>query len=241
MTALAALALTVGLGLPAFAEPPIKSAADSDSRVHRLEIWNGPVRSVHFFSQGVSPGDETALRDLTRAENDLALTDEVLRLRRSYVTNERILEHRRGELLSLWLGDYGLAYAPSWYGYPAPLSGPVAGFGPEGVLRADLGRSLAQSVAPEAVARTVRSYDLAAARVADSKVGSKIGLVKGERIVGPAITLVLKKDNEKITGNLVNEDNTWITVETAKETITVRKADVDRMIRPKTEVMPATK
>ena len=33
--------------------------------------------------------------------------------------------------------------------------------------------------------------------------------MKGERIVGPAITLVLKKDNEKITGNLVNEDNTW--------------------------------
>ena len=112
---------------------------------------------------------------------------------------------------------------------------PVQGIGNE------FAHGLAQLLTPEATTNALRAYDQTVARVADSKLANKIGLVKGERMIGPAVTLVLKKDNEKISGNLVGEDKDWITVETAKEEISVRKADVDRIVRTKSDVKPASR
>jgi hypothetical protein len=94
---------------------------------------------------------------------------------------------------------------------------------------------------PEATLRATRAYDAALARVADSKVGEKLRLVKRERTVGSFVTLTMKKNNEQITGNLVSEENDLITVETAREEITVRKADVDRIVRPKSNVKAAAR
>jgi hypothetical protein len=231
-----------------------------------MEIWNGSSRSVHFFSQGASTGDETALRDLQRAENDLALANDVQSLRRQYLMNQRVLAQRLNESIASWAPNYGVAVSPSWYdpygtmgvgapyqnvasagvgpymyGQFGPAPSPGLGTGLEGVLGDEFSRSLAQMITPQATTNALRAYDSAVTRVADSKLGSKIGLVKRERTIGPAVTLILKKDNEKISGNLVSEDDTWITVETAKEEVSIRKADVDRIVRSKSDVKPASR
>src|SRR5207237_4219729 len=74
VTVVATLALTACLALPARAQPPGKPAADNEPAVKRMVIENGPMRTVHYFSStGFSPGEESALRDLERAENGLAV------------------------------------------------------------------------------------------------------------------------------------------------------------------------
>src|SRR5262249_33035331 len=45
-TAVAALALTAGLALPAGAQE--RPANGQDAAVHRMEVWNGPVRSTYY-------------------------------------------------------------------------------------------------------------------------------------------------------------------------------------------------
>ncbi len=117
----------------------------------------------------------------------------------------------------------------------------ASGIGNEGVIKDVLVRGLAEATTPEATLRATRAYDAALARVADSKVGEKLRLVKRERTVGSFVTLTMKKNNEQITGNLVSEENDLITVETAREEITVRKADVDRIVRPKSNVKAAAR
>jgi hypothetical protein len=174
-TAAAALALAA-LAMPARAQQA-KPAADNEPRVHRMEIWNGPVRTVQYFSQGYSPGEEAALRDLARAEDNLAIEDQVLGLRRQYLKNERVLEQRRGQVNPLLYGysseyaaglfpgvvnrDFGFgAFAGFPYGYPSG----VGGFGNVGAAiaypgaAASLGtvsNSLANGVGSEGVVKDV--------------------------------------------------------------------------------------
>jgi hypothetical protein len=278
--AVAALAVTVCFGARAGAQPPAKPAADNEARVHRMEIWNGPVRSVSYFTQGYSPGEESALRDLGRAENELAIADDVQGLRRLYLRNERILEQRRGQVNPLLYGyssEYaaglfpgyvagsfgygGFAGFPSGYpygvggfgniagtfGYPGAGAslGSVAnslafGVGSEGVIKDVLAQTLAPSAGPEAVTRAARAYDAAVARVADSdRLRTALGWDKGpiaavghERTVGGAITLTLK-DGSTVEGTLAGEDGDWFTVDRAADEVSVRKADVTRIARPK--------
>jgi hypothetical protein len=110
VAAVAALALTVASGQQARAQAAKPAAADQNTSLKRMEIWNGPTRTVHFFSEGYSPGEESALRDLARAENDLAVADDIQTLRRLYLRNERILEQRRGQVNPLLYG-YSSEYA----------------------------------------------------------------------------------------------------------------------------------
>jgi hypothetical protein len=106
-----ALLLGVGLALPARGQG-VSWASGRDSAVHRMEVWNGPVRSVHYFSYGISPGEQASLRDLERAENEVAVADGLLGLRALYLRNERLLEQRRGEVQRLLYG-YSSQYAAS--------------------------------------------------------------------------------------------------------------------------------
>jgi hypothetical protein len=178
-TAAAALAVTV-LVSTARAQPA-KPAADNEPRVHRLEIWNGPVRSVQYFSQGYSPGEESALRDLARAEENLAVEDQVQGLRRLYLRNERILEQRRGQVNPLLYG-YSSEYAAGLFpgvvardfgyggfgGYPYGFGGYgniAAGFAYPGA-GASLGtvsNSLANGVGSEGITKDVLVQALGAA------------------------------------------------------------------------------
>jgi hypothetical protein len=270
----AAVALMAGLALSARAQPPDKPAADNQSRTHRMVIENGPFRSIHYVSRDLSPGEESALRDLERAENGLAVAEEMQNLRRLYLRNERILEERRGVVNPLLYGytsEYGTAssaggfsgFAGYPYGYPYYPYG-VAGFGNvgyswgnvssgsatntlaygignEGVIKDAFARSLLDPSAPDTYARAARAYDSAAARVADTRLGKEFRLVKEERPVGPQVTVFMKKDKEEIKGNLISDDPDWITIEKGNEEVSVRKADVDRIVRVKSDVKPASR
>ena len=272
VVAAATVAVTASLVLPAWAQQPGKPAADTEPRTHRLVIENGPSRTVHYISRDLSPGEESALRDLERAENGLAIAEELQGLRRLYLRNERLLELRRGQVNPLLYGytsDYAAGLFPGVVttayggvaGYPyvggfgnvggifaypgaAAAIGNVTntldyGVGNEGVIKDVLAHTLADPAAADAAARAARAYDTALARVADTRLGKDFRLVREERAAGPRVTLVMKKDNEKIAGNLVSDDGEWITVETDKEEVTVRRADVDRIVRVKSDVKPA--
>jgi hypothetical protein len=179
--AVAALAVTVGFGSSAGAQQPAKPAADTEARVHRIEIWNGPVRTVTYLSQGYSPGEESALRDLARAENEMAIADEIQGLRRQYLRNERTLEARRGQVNPLLYGyssEYAAGlfpgYVPGSFGYgnfagfPYGVGGfgnVVGTFGYPGAA-ASLGtvtNSLANGVGSEGVIKDVLAQTLAPA------------------------------------------------------------------------------
>src|SRR4051812_10024596 len=71
------------------------AAATADRGPHRMEIWNGPIRTVHYFPSGNSPGEALSLRELARAENEADNLDDLQALRRQYLAGERILEARR--------------------------------------------------------------------------------------------------------------------------------------------------
>jgi hypothetical protein len=280
MATVAAPVLAACLALPARAEQPTKPAADNEPRVHRMEVWNGPVRVVHYFSQGYSPGEEASLRDLARAENDLAVADDVQTLRRLYLRNERILENRRGQVNPLLYGysseyaaglfpgvvggqfgyggfagySYGYPYGVGGYGnvvgtfgypgYSASLgtaSNSLAnGVGSEGIIKDVLAQGLGQATTPEAVARATRAYETALNRVADSdRLRAGLGWGKGpiaavghERSLSGPVTVTFK-DGKTMEGTWVREDADWITIDTAKEEVSLRKSDLTRISRPK--------
>ncbi len=206
-TALAALALAA-LALPAWAQPA-KPASDTEARVHRMEIWNGPVRTVQYFSQGYSPGEDAALRDLARAEENLAVEDQVIGLRRLYLKNERVLAQRRGQVNPLLYG-YSSSYAAGLfpgvitrdYGYGAFAGYPygVAGFGNVGAAiaypgaAASLGtatNSLANGVGSECVTKDVLVQGLGVATAPES-------VARAARAYDAAVARVAESDRLRI-------------------------------------------
>src|SRR6516164_5493453 len=78
---------------------PVKSqavvapeAARPPAGVGRIEVYNGPWRTVHYVAPSdMSPGERSALNDLSRAENEEAYAGELLALKREYVESERRL------------------------------------------------------------------------------------------------------------------------------------------------------
>ena len=112
----------------------VRPAADTDSGVHRMELYNGPLRTVHYFSLGMSPGEQSSLHALERAENEVAAADQVLALRRQYVMNERRLESRRAEVQRLLYGYNSVQpnNVLPFLGYSSNASTALGPFGPGG-------------------------------------------------------------------------------------------------------------
>jgi hypothetical protein len=115
------------------------------------------------------------------------------------------------------------------------------GIGNEGVIKNEMAKALTDPSASVAYERALRARDSALARLADTNIGKELKLVAQGQTVGPAVNLVMKKGNEKITGSLVSDDGEWITVDTTEGETSVRKADVDRIVYPKSNVKPAAR
>ncbi|MBV9126101.1 MAG: hypothetical protein JO112_22340 [Planctomycetes bacterium] len=100
--------LAIGLvtALPtARAEEPVRPAvSDQEPVVHRMVIYNGSVRSVHYFAPGATRAEDLALQDVALAENERALADQLQSLRRQYVGDEGALEARRRRAQELFIG-----------------------------------------------------------------------------------------------------------------------------------------
>jgi hypothetical protein len=107
-------------------------AAAADAPV-KMEIFEGPNRTVRYFSPG-SPGEQATLNDLERAENQMTYLKDVQRLMHQYVTSERTLEPMRRYVqeqlygTSISTSNYNTATAviPSGYGPGYGYSYPYA-------------------------------------------------------------------------------------------------------------------
>jgi len=107
------LVLGILLALPAAAAEPA-AQSKKDSGMHRMEIYNSATRTVQYSADGLSTSDRAALRDLERAENNMALADQLLALRTQYVRNQRTLEDQRSMAQAqLLIASPG--YAPGVY------------------------------------------------------------------------------------------------------------------------------
>jgi hypothetical protein len=115
---------------------------------YRMEIYNGPYRTVHYFSTAeASPAEREKVREAERTENAANLHDQVQGLLRQYLADEAILERRRHDVQYLYygysnvtnqwlmggqaLGTYPYAYDysyPYYYGYYGPFY-PYYGYG----------------------------------------------------------------------------------------------------------------
>src|SRR6516162_8071463 len=96
--ALAAAAGSLLISSGAWAQPPAKPAAARDSAPASMQIQNGPLQTVHYFSaKGMSANDVAALHDRERTENEISLSHQLAALRVQYVANERALESKRFE------------------------------------------------------------------------------------------------------------------------------------------------
>lgn len=86
------------------ADNKIRPADQSrDSNVHKMTIQNGQTRTVQYFSITGSPSEESALKELSRAENEATYAEDLLALRNQYMNTERAMEARRRQVqLSLY-------------------------------------------------------------------------------------------------------------------------------------------
>jgi hypothetical protein len=163
-----------------------------------MDIYNGGLRTVHYFGRNMSTGDQTTLADLERADNQASAGDLLAQLHREYLVNERAMEARRHQVQMLLYGyssDTGsggltgaapfasLAYAGG-YRYPYLYAGSAYlglggyglgatnslanGIGDEGVLKTDLARVWSAQATPERVAELRRDRDALLARTSQS-------------------------------------------------------------------------
>jgi len=162
----------LGAAMAAAAAPPepVKPPAPSPG-VHRMVITIGGHTTVRYFGEGLSPGEDAALRDLERAENETLYASDMQDLRRQYVSDELALVPRRRAVQqtlygvsvtdssftqSAWGGLLGYGAYPGWGGYGYGGFGwPGFGYGGYGGFLAGTGgttnRSLANGVGDEGV------------------------------------------------------------------------------------------
>jgi hypothetical protein len=80
--------------------------AKPTEKVHAIEVFNGPIRTVSYFSTGASPHVLSVYRQQAQAESEFALTQQLGILKQEYVKNERLLEAQR-TAAQLFFGFYG--------------------------------------------------------------------------------------------------------------------------------------
>jgi hypothetical protein len=160
------------------ADKPVKPAVkEAESGGNKMVIYNGPNRTVRYFTDSTSPGETAALRDLERAENELAYQDRLQALRQQYIDTELSQNARRAVVQdqlygrataesysgtyynSGWNGDY-YGY-PGYYGYGGGAYG-YAG-GPSGLNSSTVQvyRSLGYGVGDEGAIKTALARSIA--------------------------------------------------------------------------------
>jgi hypothetical protein len=216
LTILAGLALGMLAASTASAQVKKAEPPPAGPDVLRMEIYNGPLRSVAYFSRNLSPGETGALRELQQAENEVAVTDHLLALRAQYAVDEQALEAQRRNLQMLlygynadittsasatagggppygYLGPWG-GYWGGWggyasAGYSADINHTLAvGVGDEGVMKNTLARLVPTNALPELAARANRNLDTAVARAGTSdKLRAELNLPKEDKLSRAAL------------------------------------------------------
>jgi len=103
----------------AYAQPKTPPARKTEppASVHKMVIFEGPNRSVHYIAAGnLSTSDRLTAYELQRAENDLTYMSDLQSLKQQYVNSERILEPQRRYVQEQLYGTQ-IRYGSSSYGY----------------------------------------------------------------------------------------------------------------------------
>jgi len=188
-TVLTGTAVVLGLLLAAPAWAQVKKSALGDgAKVHPIEIWNGPIRTVHYVYQDLSPSEESVLKELERAQNEAFIADMMTKARQAYLTTELVMEPRRrqvqyllygynsdttaGLLTGGGVGGYGFGaggaggYAAPYGVYPYAFNGAYGGLGYGsanglGFTGGSASNTLAYGIGDEGVMKTEASRTLA--------------------------------------------------------------------------------
>jgi hypothetical protein len=286
VTTRAGLALVLLLGgAAAWAQDKKPPPPPDEPTVHRMEIYNGPVRSVHYISRNLSAGDQATLRELEHAENEVAIAGNLEALRLQYVVDEQAQQAHRRHLQQLlygyssettadlsfvggyrpygWYGGYGAGYlaAPYYFGGPGAFASFTAtashslanGVGDEGVLKAEIARSIGGEAVPDAGARANAGLTAALARAGQSgSLRTALGIREGKEPIstvafetlvpgtpgiaaGAPVVVTRTHDgkSEKVEGNFVNADKDWLVVQTKEGRLHIPRSQVsDILERP---------
>ncbi len=188
-----ALAATSGLGLvgeASAAEPVVRPAG-----VHRMEIYTGTQRTVRYFPGELSPGDNTSLRALERAENESTYVEDLRALRAQYASEERLFDAQRFRaqqqlygmsittsgysnlLAGGYASGYGGGYGRGWatYPYTSPSSW-MGGYAPLAGSSTTVTRSLANGVGEEGVIKDALAQVVARQATAEYAASVEQGL-----------------------------------------------------------------
>jgi hypothetical protein len=102
-----------------------------------MEVNNGATQSVRYFTQGLSPGESTTVREMEQLENELLYARSLQALKQQYIADERYLEvHRREVQRALYgltinrglsIGGFG-GFGPTNLAYVPDVGGPY-GYG----------------------------------------------------------------------------------------------------------------
>src|SRR5690349_7352511 len=115
--------ITIARAAQPKAPPPTVAPAPFPASVHKLVVFEGPNRSVHYITAGnVSTADRLAAYELERAENALTYYHDLQRLKQQYVNSERILEPQRRYVREQLYGTQ-IRYGGSSVGYGGYRSG----------------------------------------------------------------------------------------------------------------------
>jgi hypothetical protein len=232
--------VVLGLLLAAPAWGQVKKSALGDGpAVHRIEIWNGPVRTVRYVYQDLSPSEEAVLKELERAENEANLADQMTQVRQAYVTTELVMEPRRrqvqyllygynsdttaGLLTAGGIGGYGFGAIPAYgYGYggaygayPYAFNSGYGGFGYGTMARAS-------TVGPIRVALGLKEDKGGVSRVGFYTTGSTV-----------TVTRMLEGKADKIEGKVLGGDDEWLVLDTKEGRRRILKTTIVDVLEPK--------
>jgi len=191
--------------------------------------------------------DELALEPIRRAVQSGLYGTSISRSSTNYLADT-----------AYWPGAYGtygaygypMNYPGYFNGYPGAVASQFAGssstinqslaygVGDEGALKTTLAPVIAAQANADYALSSARAYTAALNRVGESDAMRTAlnlnprGVVAAANESARRVTLTLKA-GDKVEGVVSDEDNDWITVDTATDQVSVRKADVSRIERHK--------
>jgi len=134
-----------------------------------------------------------------------------------------------GAFMGLGMGSYGSAAGEgvsmkSEFDVNRSLAN---GIGDEGKFKTAMVTEMAKQSTPESISAAIRNYETALANAVGVR-GSRVVGVTFEKMTPQRVT-VTTKGGEKVSGDLIRQDNDWIVIRTADSEEQIRMADVTRL------------